>query len=421
MKKIIMRCLLLAAMLCLMALPARAASRKTISTVTLKAISSLEAGDSMEDAYDKVEINVSDSAHYYVEDFSITSSGSRMINVGDEVKIKASVYILDDDYMFSSSTHVSVSGGTYVSHSRSSSNHMTVTLKLRPVGGQFEEPWDVHWASSPLGTLSWSEPDITSGYYGIILYHGNSKVTSITEYKGHKINLYPWMTRQGDYTVKIRTVPAPNTSTSGVKNSEWTESDYLYISEKKVSDGSGKEAVINGSGSGSGSGSVPGGQPGTPGYQVGWVLQNGTWYYRYPNGTFRTNGWEKINGKWYYFTSTGAMATGWQQIGGQYYYLDVTNGDMKTGWVNAEGTWYYLNESTTSGIEGAMFRDQWLDWQGHRYYLMSNGAMAVNWNTIGNKYYYFNPNPGGPMGALVTNTWIGTFFVGPDGAWIQNY
>ena len=81
------------------------------------------------------------------------------------------------------------------------------------------------------------------------------------------------------------------------------------------------------------------------------------------NGVMMSNGWINDNGTWYYLTSTGAMKTGWLNDRGTWYYLQA-NGAMKTGWLNDNGTWYYLNAS------GAMLSNTTVG----GYVLGANGA-----------------------------------------------
>lgn len=82
-------------------------------------------------------------------------------------------------------------------------------------------------------------------------------------------------------------------------------------------------------------------------------------------------GWNKDNatGVWYLCDFNGNKLTGWHQMNGKWYYMDPSTAIMKTGWVQspASGAWYYLDES----------------------------------------------------GAMVTNTYVGIYRIGPTGEWIQ--
>lgn len=53
---------------------------------------------------------------------------------------------------------------------------------------------------------------------------------------------------------------------------------------------------------------------------MGWILDNGNWYYYDENGKMAP-GWLKENDKWYYLNSESVMQTGWQKIGGKWYYF----------------------------------------------------------------------------------------------------
>ena len=73
------------------------------------------------------------------------------------------------------------------------------------------------------------------------LYRGSSVVKKLEEYKGTSYNFYPYMTKEGDYSFKVRTVPHTEEEKKRGKKSEWTEAGDLYIAEDEVSDGTGQE------------------------------------------------------------------------------------------------------------------------------------------------------------------------------------
>ena len=133
------------------------------------------------------------------------------------------------------------------------------------------------------------------------------------------------------------------------------------------------------------------------GYMLtGWQLVNGRWYYLDPVNGHMLNGWQKVGGYWYYLDKTGgAMLTGWQNLNGQWYYFNSKKGHMITGWILDNGSWYYLEKASGS----------------------SEGSMLTGWQMIDEKWYYLNPSSNGKLGAKSIDTWIGNYYVDPDGVW----
>ena len=119
-----------------------------------------------------------------------------------------------------------------------------------------------------------------------------------------------------------------------------------------------------------------------------WIQANGAWQYNDAAGNPIKNSWfsDRNYGKDYYLQTDGSMATGWLSNNGSWYYLG-TDGAKKTGWQSANGAWYYLD---------------------------SQGIMQTGWmKDITGKYYYLNSN-----GTMASNTTIGAYKLGSDGAWI---
>ena len=227
--------------------------------------------------------------------------------------------------------------------------------------------------------------------------------------------------------------------------------------------------------------------------QFGNWQQNGSqWMFVYYNGVYAKNCWEKIDGLWYYFDGNGIMQTGWLNLNGTCYYLNA-NGIMQTGWLKQDGIWYYF---TTSGArvsncwywvgqqcyyfdkDGKMAADTWIGdyyvntsgawipgmekavdkWirtSGHWWYRHADGSYTkLNWEQIGNQWYYFDKdgwmvtgwlklsdtwyymNSSGARvsdswqwvgqqcyyfdkdGRMAANTWIEDYYVNANGAWI---
>ena len=118
----------------------------------------------------------------------------------------------------------------------------------------------------------------------------------------------------------------------------------------------------------------------------------GAWSYVKADGT-KAIGWfqSPTSQLWYYMDANGVMqANGWIQDGGSWYFLDST-GAMKTGWVYTGGAWYFL-KNTAGNL----------------------GAMQTGWIQTGGKWYYCNAS-----GAMLSNTTVGGYVLGADGAWIK--
>jgi hypothetical protein len=373
------------------------AANKTISSVGIKVNTSLNIGDST----DSVSINYNSSSggdinvyttsdRFDIVDAEITGGRSRL-NIGDEIKMKLTLEP-HSEYSFKgtySSSNISVSGGKFVSASKKNGD-LVVNIKLNPLKGTYEPPEDVEWKDSGIGIAKWDEPGETSGYYDIILLRGSTQVTKVENYKGNSYNFRNDMTQKGTYKFRIRTVTR-NDKDYG-RSSDWVTSDEFYLDESNVSTG--------------------GGSRDQAGNSVGWNKSGDTWYFRFPDGSLKTNGWEYIGDKWYLFDDTGRMLTGWQKSEGEYYYLN-SSGQMKTGWQQSNGKWYYLNSEVP---RGKMLSNTWLhSSDGKYYYLDSNGAMCEGWTQISGKWYYFYPS----SGYMAINTTIDSFKLGPNGAWVR--
>ena len=380
------------------------AAVKTISSVTIYAgLEELASGDTLpSESSFKTDGGTgnyvySNNDKYEVSDLNWITSDTKEMKVGSEPKMKVTLRATNsDDYAFKGgyqSSNVSIKGGTYVSSSRSGSDTLYVTFTFKPVKGTYESPQDAYWRDSGYGNAKWSSVDNSSGAYDVYLYRGSSIIKKVEKLKATSYNFYPYMTKAGTYSYKVRTVPYTESEQKYGKNSEWTESDEVYVPQEKVSDGSGQDdsAVSNG--------------------QVGWIKTGNIWYYRYPDGTYQKNNWAKINNKWYLFDSNGGMVTGWQQRNNIWYFLN-SDGAMTTGWIVSNNKWYYLNPSTTSGVEGGMITG-WINYNNKWYYTDSTGAMQEGWRQVDGNWYYFYPGEG----SKAVNTTISGFPVDGNGIW----
>ena len=421
-------CFLAAAVLAVSFPPAAQADTSVIKSVTIKVKSSdLEVGDRLpeitigtEDQNTSGEVYIYETSDKYdIADAEWVTSESKDMTIGEEPKMK--VWLSpgsdgDTDYYFRGSygsSNVTVSGGTYSSASRDGDD-LVVTLRIKPIKGTYGAPEEAYWADSGLGKARWKKSEeASSGAYEVVLYRGNSQVTRLDAYKGTSYNFYPYMTKEGVYSFKVRTVPYTDTEKQYGKKSEWTESDEMYISKDHVSDGKGQGDTGGGS-----AGSGPSGSTITSD-QVGWIEQGGNWYFRYPDGTYLTNNWLTLQDCWYRFDSNGVMHTGWQYLDGQWYYRKPYTGGPKgalaTGWNYINGKWYFLNTGMFTNLPGGAMVTGWLTVNGKQYYLDASGAMVEGWAKIGDDYYYFHPG----TGEKAYNTTIGVFVLDGDGKWVK--
>lgn len=92
---------------------------------------------------------------------------------------------------------------------------------------------------------------------------------------------------------------------------------------------------------------------------MGWVSENGRWWYSLPDGTWYKDEWKEINGHWYWFDSDGYAATGWRLIDGLWY-------------------WFYRKDQRNGYPECSMAESCVLDIWGEYYAFGSDGAMLTN-------------------------------------------
>lgn len=383
-----------------------AASRKSISKVTIQLDLDLEPGEALPDleAGRDSGFNVrAGNERYAATEAKWVSSSSKEAEIGKTYSLKVTLEAVDSDaYGFSGtykSSNVTVKGGTFVSASRKGYESLVVTVKTKPVKGEYEAPDDAYWKDGQLGLAVWKKADGVSAY-DVSLYRGKNEVYKVKGYNGTRIDFYPYMTSAGTYRFKVRSVPASDSAKDYAKNSEWLESDELYIAQESVSNGSGRVDYNNENSAGNQASGA-----------VGWIQEQGRWWYRYPDGSFPKDSWIFVGDVWYLFDKDGWMLTGWQEKDGNRYFLDES-GAMRTGWLQTGDGWYFLNPDP-NGALGAAYRNQWLDYNNRRYRLDASGKMCEGWTEADGNWYYFYPGEG----HMAVNTMISSFYVGEDGIW----
>ena len=196
----------------------------------------------------------------------------------------------------------------------------------------------------------------------------------------------------------------------------------------------------------------------------GWKKEDNSWYY-YNQGQMVKNAWLGS----YWLGADGKMVTN-SWVDNDRYYVgangvlekdkkkeDKKPEEKKRGWKKENNVWYYYNEDGTLarnkwagnywlGSDGKMVTNAWVD--NNRYYVGNSGAWEkdkkkedpiltgkhTGWVKSGSTWYYFNAQGQmvkndwagnywlGSDGKMATNSWVDNnrYFVGSDGAWVQN-
>lgn len=383
-----------------------AAADHVISSVTIRVSSKLEPGGALPDigvdtsSAESGGVSISTSGDKYTIDrVEWVTSTTRDMKVGDQPEMKVWLNAGADYYFKGTyrSSNVTIKSGSLVSAKREDSDTLVVRLRVNAIKGDFPAPEDAYWKDNTKGTAKWERPDDgDTGKYEVVLRKGTSRIHAV-ETTATSYDFYPYMTSAGTYSFRVRTIAKTNKDENYGKNSDWVESDELYIAKEDVSDGSGRTDRVSSSPTGN--------------TRTGWQQQDNYWYYYYPDGSYQKDSWLKVDNKWYLFQNDGKMLKGWQKKGNQTYFL-AEDGGMQVGWIQSGGHWYYMNP-TPDSFEGSMFRNNWANVNGKLYYFNGEGIMMEGWNQIDGNWYYFYPGEG----SRATNTWIDNFYVDQDGIW----
>ena len=446
--------LLLAALL--PAFPAEAADVSAIGSVSIRTQSRLELWDSFsEDELvdrepEEGEVGVwTANDKYSVSGLKLVSGSTDSLKIGQTLKIQAELTVSDGTSGFkkgltTSGIHVSGTGAKCTGVTGSGET-ITVSLELGAVKGQYTAPEDARW-SDTAGLAQWSRSEDGSGHYSLQLKRGGSVVQSVSDVEGTHYDFYPYMTAAGNYTFAVRAVPFTVSQRQYGTSSEWKESNVFYLSADRVSKGQKAGGSSSGSPSGAGSAAAPasggsgssgGGASSSGGSaqnsggnaasganstasqlspddvnRAGWILKNGSWYFRYPDGTYYTDTWALIENKWYSFDTNGVMRTGWFRSVSGWYYL-AESGEMLSGWQNIGGKRYYLEEDPASPTFGRMQTGFIRTPDGRCYLLQEDGSAARGWARVGDHWSYFDPE----TCEMVKDAVRDTFYVDGAGAW----
>lgn len=400
------------------AVPAEAATKKKIRSVSIKVKNKLEAGsefrssDVIEGEPDSGELGVwVTSEKYEISSIKVTSGTTSHLKVGQTIRMKVILEVMDDDYIFRSGlgkSNVDVSSCAEVTNVSRSAKKLTVTISVSGVKGEYDAPEDAWWKDTGIGVAKWTKPygsdSNGSGHYEVVLKKGGQVVTRLEDTTATSYDFYPYMTRSGSYTFRVRTIPHTGSQQKYGKTSDWTESEEYYLEADEIYTGT----DYNGSAYDGGTAPVPEGiRPG----EAGWYRDGEHWRYRYPDGTDMKNGWAVIQGRHYLFDMEGNMMTGWVQLPAGWYYLSAS-GEMLTGWQNINEVWYYFYEDPGAEFYGRMAENTLVQRNGATVYVDGQGHIITGWVRIGDHWSYFYPD-----GSMARNTVVETFYVDANGAW----
>ena len=164
-------------------------ARTAIGSFGVHVKTNLEAGDTLPDMNvgNNGDTNYvySNSSKYDILDVEWSSSTEKELKIGETPKMKIYLEGVDDYYFRNSysSGNVSVSGADFVS-AKVSNGQMVLTVKARPVKGEFDPPADAYWSGSR-GQAKWEAPDekyASSGAYDVYLYRGGTLVKKLENY-----------------------------------------------------------------------------------------------------------------------------------------------------------------------------------------------------------------------------------------------
>ena len=399
--------------------PAAFGATKPINTVSIRVSSKLETGSHLPDigigsgtpSDGGITVRAGNSRYTVAEAQWTEKSSDYTLEAASDPRMQVLLEPADvtEDYFLASyrESDVKITGGTFVSARREGDN-LLVTLRVRPVKGDFDPPRDAYWNEDNLGEARWEPSENDSGYYQVKLYRDDKTVHTVDKTSSRSYNFYPYMTLAGDYTFEVRCIPGTDRQKEYGGNSDYVESGSLVITDRYVSDGKGR-----------GGQAVQGASQG-----IGWNQDGDVWRYRYPDGSLCRNNWAQVDGLWYYFDGDGVMRTGWQSIGGQYYYF-WPSGQMAIGWSSIGGEWYYFRPQTEGLLPaGSMVSPGWQVIGPYYYYFNEDGSMYTGWLSYGGKWYYLNTIANSLEGVMFTGFFErdgNTYYADANGALLEGW
>lgn len=310
-KKWWMTALLAGTMVAAAAVPAYAAKRNPIKSITF----SIKADIVPETEYGEEKIEFESSSNRFsIDDYEILNE--EFMWTADTVPHLRVIMTADDDYYFTSlpKDKIKIKGGAeFVKSDREDSNStLLLEIRLPSLDTTLRDLENVTLTQN--GMASWDAIG-AAGSYEVKVYRDGKAVGAAMETKTNSVNCREKMTKgSAGYTVRVRPVNKSDSSDKG----EWIESPNVYIDEAQAAQF--RENPTGGLGE--------------------WVQspENGRWWYSIAEGVYPASCWYEIGDKWYFFDGEGYMQTGWIQWEGKEYYC-TENGDMLTNCMTPDNYW----------------------------------------------------------------------------------
>lgn len=303
--------LVLSLLLGLMAMPAYAATRKKIRSVTLVVNSEILPGTKYDD--EKIEVEVKNgkcSFDYY----DIENIGFEWMD--DDVPEITIFLRADDGYYFALTTAsaVKITGATYVKASKKdSSETLELRVKLPSLAESVGDQGEITLTDS--GYAIWDDVR-GAGSYEVRLYRNGTGIgASILTTTEPYYDCSSMMTRTGSYFIRVRPLNKIKPENKG----EWRESQTVTLTAEQV------DAIRNGTADRT----IP--------VRGEWIHDGVGWWYKHTDGTCTKNNWETIKDEWYFFDENGYMKTGWIEWEGKRYYCDQNTGAMLKNTTTPDG------------------------------------------------------------------------------------
>lgn len=292
-----------------MVMPAYAASRKKITSISL----SIKADIQPDTDYGEESIEIESSSNRYnVDGYEVMNEGFGWTeDTVPEIRITLTA---NDDYYFTmlGKDKIALKGGAEFKKATRQDSGATLLLDVTLPSMQNSLKDMEGVTLSQEGIASWPAVS-TAGSYEVRVYRGDKIVGAALTTDTNSVNCRERMVKPNEsYMVKVRAVNKFDTTIKG----EWASSNTIYINGDQAAafrDNLDAAGVEGGSGA------------------AGEWKQtaDGRWWFDQGNGSYPADGWMEIGNKWYFFDAEGYMKTGWIHWNEKDYYCSE-NGDMLT-------------------------------------------------------------------------------------------